>query len=302
MLMYSIAEINEIRDNGFIFELSDTSLEVINTISEIVGASTYIRTPIFPKKEKRNRNNYKEREIDPNFKATVMKKEDTNVVKVRSLLNKITKTNYDVIYDEINSIIKNVADSENIEELNKVSDFIFLTAGTNKAFSDLYAKMYKDCIDKYNVFQKILNEHVEKHLELFKTVDVVDPQVDYEKFCVLNRINDERRALSLFISNLYNLDTVDTSIINNIIELLHDNLEKNIILEDKSGLVTEISENTSIIIMNSILKLKDTSKWSEIVEYVEKMKKRKHKDYNSLPSKSIFKYMDIYDKIKDLDK
>ena len=53
MLMYSIAEVNEIRDNGFIFELSDSSLDVINTISEIVGASTYIRTPIFPKKEKK---------------------------------------------------------------------------------------------------------------------------------------------------------------------------------------------------------------------------------------------------------
>lgn len=301
MLMYSIAEVNEIRDNGFIFELSDSSLDVINTISEIVGASTYIRTPIFPKKEKRNRN-YREKEIDPNFKATVMNKEVTNVVKVRSLLNKLTHINYDSIYEEIDSIIKDVADSENIEELNKVSDFIFLTAGTNKAFSTVYAKMYKDCINRYNIFQNILNDHLEKHLELFKTVDVVDPGVDYEKFCVLNRINDERRALSLFISNLYNLDTIDTSIINNIIELLHDNLEKNIILEDKSGLVTEVSENSSIIIMNSILKLKDTDKWSEISEYVEIMKKRKHKDYNSLPSKAIFKYMDIYDKIKGLDK
>ncbi len=299
MLMYSINEINEIRDNGFIFELSDESLEVINTISEIVGASTYIRTPIFPKKRGRN---YKEREIDPNFKATVMIKEVTNVVKVRSLLNKITDSTYDVIFGEINEIIKDVANSENIEELNKVSDFIFLTAGTNKAFSKVYAKMYKDCIDNYNIFQNILNEHVEKHLEKFKKVDVVDPSEDYEEFCALNKINDERRSLSMFISNLYNLNTIDTSVINNIINLLHDNMENNIILENKSGLVIEIAENSSIIIMNSITKLKDTDNWKEIVEYVEKMKTRKHKDYKSLPSKAIFKYMDIYDKIKGLDK
>jgi len=295
--MYSISQITEIRDNGFIFELSDSSLEVINTISEIVGASSYIRTPIFPKKDKKNKS-YKEHIVDPNFKPTVMNKEVTNVVKVRALLNKLTEVNYDVIFEEINEIIKDVADGKNIEELNKVSDFIFLTAGTNKAFSKIYAKMYKDCINRYNIFQDILNNHLEKHLEMFKTVEVVDSTEDYEKFCTINRINDERRSLSLFISNLYNLSVIDEKIINNIIELLHDNLEKSMILQDKAGLVTELSENSSIIIINSILKLKLTNKWKEIVEYVKIMKMRKNKDFTSLPSKTIFKYMDIYDKIK----
>ena len=70
MLIYNLNEINDIRDNGFIFELSESSLDVINTISEVVGASNYVRTPIFPRKEKRAN---KSREVvhDPNFKATV---------------------------------------------------------------------------------------------------------------------------------------------------------------------------------------------------------------------------------------
>ena len=50
-LVYNIEQINNIRDNGFIFELSDDSLDVINQISEIVGASSYVKTPIFPKRK-----------------------------------------------------------------------------------------------------------------------------------------------------------------------------------------------------------------------------------------------------------
>lgn len=297
MLTYNISQINDIRDNGFIFELDETSLEVINTISEIVGASNYVRTPVFPKKERK-----KTREVDPNFKSTVIIKEDNSTVKVRSSLNKLTDNNYDVIFELIDKVIENIIESDNVDELNEISDFIFLTAGTNKAFSKVYAKMYNQLITKYDVFQEILNNHVDKHLELFKTVEVVSPSEDYEKFCHVNRINDERRALSLFISNLYNCDTIEYDIIYNIISLLHKNMEEYILDENKSGLVLEIAENSSIIIMNSLQKLKVNDDWVNILEYVKVMITRRTKDFKSLPSKSIFKYMDINDKIKDLDK
>lgn len=300
MLTYNITQINDIRDNGFIFELAESSLDVINTISEIVGASNYVRTPVFPKKEKKI---HKSKEIDPNFKATVIKKEDNkNTVSIRSLLNKLTDNNYDTIYEEIDKIIKNIVKDENIDELNEISDFIFLTAGTNKAFSKVYAKMYNNLIENYSKFQDILNSHVDKHLELFKNVEVISPSEDYEKFCQVNKKNDERRALSLFISNLYNNNTLDCDVIYNIVSLLHENIEENINNENKSGQVLEAAENSCIIIMNSLDKLKINEDWSNIKDYIQKMITRKTKEFKSLPSKSIFKYMDINDKIKDLDK
>lgn len=298
-LIYNISQINDIRDNGFIFELSENSLEVINTISEIVGATNYVRTPVFPKKDRRIN---KPREVDPNFKATVIIKEKNNTVLIRSLLNKLTDKNYDNIYEDIDNIIKNIVEAKSIDELNEISDFIFLTAGTNKAFSKVYAKMYNQLIQEYNVFQDILNTHVDKHLGLFETVEVVSSTEDYEKFCNVNRVNDERRSLSLFISNLYNNSTIEYDIIYNIISLLHRNIEENINNEDKSGLVLEIAENSSIIIINSLHKLRLNDNWNNILEYISEMITRKTKNFKSLPSKSIFKYMDINDKIKDLDK
>ena len=79
-------------------------------------------------------------------------------------------------------------------------------------------------------------------------------------------------------------------------------MEEYILDENKSGLVLEIAENSSIIIMNSLQKLKVNDDWVNILEYVKVMITRRTKDFKSLPSKSIFKYMDINDKIKDLDK
>ena len=43
----------------------------------------------------------------------------------------------------------------------------------------------------------------------------------------------------------------------------------------------------------------DSENWKNIETYVQSMIKRKTKEYSSLPSKSIFKYMDINDKIKN---
>ena len=119
-----------------------------------------------------------------------------------------------------------------------------------------------------------------------------------QKFCNVNRINEGRRALSTFISNLYNSETIENSIIYNIIDLLHTNIDENIIKENKSGVVLEIAENSSIIIMNSMLYLNKHEEWNKINDFIQTMIKRKTKDYISLPSKSIFKYMDINDKIK----
>ena len=133
MLVYNIEQINNIRDNGFIFELHEESLDVINNISEIVGASTYIRTPIFPRRERKNKN--KDQPVDPNFKSTVINKEENNTVIIRQFLNIITDKNYDVIYEQINKTISEIVTAENLDELDEITDFIFTTAGSNNSTS-----------------------------------------------------------------------------------------------------------------------------------------------------------------------
>ena len=48
---YSITEYDDITNAGFICNLSQETLDIISKLSEQVGAPTYIKTPIFMKKE-----------------------------------------------------------------------------------------------------------------------------------------------------------------------------------------------------------------------------------------------------------
>ena len=50
---YSIADYEDITNAGFICNLSQETLDIISKLSEQVGAPTYIKTPIFLKKEGR---------------------------------------------------------------------------------------------------------------------------------------------------------------------------------------------------------------------------------------------------------
>ena len=51
---YSITEYDKITNAGFICNLSQETLDIISKLSEQVGAPTYIKTPIFLKKESRS--------------------------------------------------------------------------------------------------------------------------------------------------------------------------------------------------------------------------------------------------------
>ena len=53
---YSITDYDDITNAGFICNLSQETLDIISKLSEQVGASTYIKTPIFLKKENRSIN------------------------------------------------------------------------------------------------------------------------------------------------------------------------------------------------------------------------------------------------------
>jgi hypothetical protein len=48
---YSLQDFRTIISNGFQFELPDVTLKLINELSNEVGSPTYVKTPIFQKKE-----------------------------------------------------------------------------------------------------------------------------------------------------------------------------------------------------------------------------------------------------------
>ena len=53
MKQYTIQDFNEILSGGFSYDLKDSNvIELISSLANKVGAPTYIKTPVFPKREK----------------------------------------------------------------------------------------------------------------------------------------------------------------------------------------------------------------------------------------------------------
>ena len=50
---YTIQDFNDILSGGFSYDLKDSNvIELISSLANKVGAPTYIKTPVFPKREK----------------------------------------------------------------------------------------------------------------------------------------------------------------------------------------------------------------------------------------------------------
>jgi hypothetical protein len=73
----------------------------------------------------------------------------------------------------------------------KIVNFIFETGCANKFYSELYAKLYKELIEKYPVFKEVIMPFIEKYVESIQDVKVVDQNKDYDGFCENNKKNEE---------------------------------------------------------------------------------------------------------------
>ena len=254
MKQYTIQDFNDILSGGFSYDLKDSNvIELISSLANKVGAPTYIKTPVFPKREKttgvageqielqetlsssasssslssNRRPRNKPSQISDEdwgmirtFQKTEMKKTEgieKRIDAIRSLLNKLTDATYGVIepeiLSEVNKIIRGEDDEVDgnnnggtlvIEEenINKIAHSIFNTASSNMFYSALYAKLFKQLVQCHDIFTKVFEKSYSEFVGLFKKVEYVDPNVDYNKFCEVTKMNDKRRAMSMFIINL----------------------------------------------------------------------------------------------------
>jgi len=238
------------------------------------------------------------------FKITkIDKKEgiDKLLNDIRICLNKITTKNYDTQKDQIIEYIHNMVaenDENLLDDMSKVVKSIFDIASTNKYFSELYANLYKELCDKYPDFKTVIEVYITEYKEGIREIIYVDSSVDYDKYCNYNKINDKRKALSLFIVNLMKKNLVNTAEFIDIILYLQDLVFSYIDTPNKLNEVEEITENLFILITNSKAEIASETKWESIVNNLTKCSQLKAKDKPSISSRAIFKYMDVLDNLK----
>lgn len=326
-MKYSLQDVQNIIFNGFDFVIPDETLSLISSLALQVGSPNYVRTPVFQKRDnpmkvepkmdrtgsggvsqgfgfKKKRGNKGMEVLNDddwenlrNFQTTKIEEKaglDAQVDIIRSYLNKMSDKNYIDMRNNIVEVIEQIKDSTS--DMNKVGVNIFEIASNNRFYSKMYADLYSDLITNYDIMKEIFEESFDKFMELFDTIEYVEPALDYDKFCRINKENEKRKSLSSFFINLMVNGIISKKkIINLLINLLRQTYEF-ISVENKKNEVDELTENVSLLYKKDLFTEKELEcdiGGMTISELIKKLANSKAKTYLSLTNKSIFKFMDM---------
>ena len=325
-MRYTLEDINKILFDGFDFNLPEETLENISQLSLQVGSPDYVRTPVFKKREnpmkiepvskelggfkkgKRGKAteiiNDDEWDVVRTFQATKIEEKvgiDFQIDNIRVYLNKMSDKNY---IDMRNRIIENIDKliEENItsEDMLRVSSTIFDIASTNRFYSKIYADLYSDLSTKYDMMKEIFENNFSKFTDLFNNIEYVDPKVNYDRFCEINKTNEKRKAIASFYLNLMFNGIIPKSQIMEITRNLLSQVYSFISIDDKMNEVDELTETIGILYKKDLYDDDEGDEYEQIEGYtineiVERIANSKVKDYKSLTNKSLFKFMDLID-------
>jgi len=302
------------------YSLNVDTINIISELEKILGIDNISNLDPIPLKrvdrsfdrKNKNKRGYKmnrssssnEMNIDDweairNFKPTEkaeISNFDKNFNDIRLMLNKLSKTNYDV---QKNAIVDKVIDIFNIHELDsennqKIGKKIFGLLSNNRFLSEVYSELYVELIGKIELFGDILNNYIDDLKISLNNIVYVDPDVDYNGFCDYNKINEERKSLSVFLINLMKLDMISYRSVIDLIVSLQEILLKYIEEDNKVHEVEEITENVFLLITEARCVLKDDDIWKNVIEQnIINFTTLKVKEHSSLSSRCIFKHMDM---------
>jgi hypothetical protein len=308
IVKYTLNDFENIKFEGFDFNIPDKTLAFISELASLVGSPSYIKTPIFKKRVLDNPINTK-KENKPldnwgsvrnnTFQATKIEQKqglELQIDLIRSHLNKISDKNYidyrNKIIEIFDELVKNNISNEN---MMRICSSLFEIASNNRFYSKLYADLYSDLITNYDIMNQIFENSLNSFMELFDNIDYVDPGVDYDKFCKNNKDNERRRSLSAFFLNLmYNKIISKDKLIGLLVNLLKQ-VFMFIKIENKKNEVDELTENIALLFKKDLIDntVDIQIEGMTLIKSMEHLAKSKSKTYSSLSNKSIFKYMDI---------
>ena len=226
-----------------------------------------------------------------NFNTTKFNEIVKPDVDLKGKINKITENNYTEI---VGTLAEYILSQSNQEELTEHLLDIF---SRNSFFSKTYAK----CIAIMNETIPCISECIQRRIEhlplIYETFEYVSDK-NYEKFCINTKLNEERKSIGLFYTNIsIHSSIISKKTITDIIELLLDKIKQWSKNETRKNEIDEIVENIFILykclIESEHSSIADTM--NSITETMKILSISSTKIDKGLTNKSIFKFMDMID-------
>jgi len=248
------------------FTLGNELKEVLDNLSKIVNNNyglTYYEKNYKNKHRGGSRGghkptiNFNNNNSQWRLKKTVIKKKidsdlDKYKYEINSLLNKLSKNNFDSISKKIIGYYKKEAlTSDDLNNLlTSFIDSIFLKATMQPIYCPLYVKFLNILDTDYKILS-LINQKCENYKEIFENSNRTKEMSDYDQFCQDNLDKVFKAGYSQFIGELFNNHMIQKEIIEDNIEFFTESLTKNIdnmeffenIIICLSNLITTTSEN-----------------------------------------------------------
>jgi hypothetical protein len=319
ILKYNLEEIEDIVFKGFDYRVPDDVMEKISNLSMQVGSPDYVKTPIFKKRDnpmkvdteisilnqpakdhykKRRGNKNMEQEDLPSFQTTKIETKsgiDADFDTIRTTINKMTDKNYIDMCNKIIEIINKLLLEHSVSDLGGIGENIFDIASSNRFYSKIYANLYSDLSSKFEFIKEQYSQNLKRFTELFNNIEYVDSNVNYDRFCEINKINEKRKSLAAFYINLMYCGVISKDEIITITRNLLAKVYEYISLENKKNEVEELTETIAILYKKDLYNEDEIIEGFTINEIVKKIANSKVKDYKSLSNKALFKFMDLID-------
>lgn len=300
---FTLEDINKIKLKGFDVKLPQETITMVNKLAQLVGSPEYVRTPVFKKRsnydsaqprrgEKLNENDGGVTEADwealKNYKVTeTVPKDRSEADQVKrdiiTGLRKMTSANYDeqktLILDELSKV-----EAEHYEE---VAQEIFKICTSNKFYADVYVQLYRLLCEQKEIYKSLLATTAENYLDQFKEIKQVDPKKDYDLFCELNKQNEQRVALSVFLMKILPKEHSEEMLVKLLGNIYNEFQKKNNIT-----VVEQYMENIAEM-FETCYKMYGKSLNENITSSIGNIAMLQPRALPSINNKIIFKFMDL---------
>lgn len=175
-----------------------------------------------------------------------------------TMLNKIAPATYEKLSARIRETMC-VDDPAEREALSAI--FIpkmLKIAGSNKSLVDVYVRLYVELYESNRdergrnvVFDAAISKHIETFLSDIDTIRTINPQEDYDEYCIECKKNDARRHTSIFVCSLRKNSAIGLEIYKDMIRTLYAKLSAFVREEGHDQKVNETIDNLQLMLMRS---------------------------------------------------
>ena len=225
----------------------------------------------------------------------------TNDDNIKNLLNKFTNKTYDKILPEIiKNMKKNITNDNKEEFINNIVSMIFNISINNKIYIEIYYNLLKEIINTFSLDKNIILNQLQKIQHTYHKYQYVNPEENYDDFCKINLINNNRKNLIFLLFYFIKGDFLDYNYIEELINLTINQFNQDILDVKKKEIVNEITEVIYILIYNyNSLNVKNNDYLKNILTMFETIIDEENiDDYPGISNKAIFKLEDLINDIK----